>query len=608
MKNFFSSFLGALVALVLFFGGCAFLALVVLLALATLGQKQAASVERGSYLVFDLSANIQDAPPPFDNPFLMSPLFGGGRQDTLQLRSVTRALRAAAKDPRIAGLYLTGSLLPNGYGSGFGALKEVRAALLDFKASGKPMLAYFDFATTRDYYLASAAGDVVLDPYGLILMPGLASHPLFFAGAFEKFGIGVQVTRVGKYKSAIEPYTRKDLSPENREQLEKLLGDIWGDLLAEIGASRQLAPAALQRTVDREGLIKASDAIAAKFVNRTAYRDEILDELKARTGRGRGAHETFKQIGLGAYAGQLPGAGGDDGGVLEGRHNWIAVVYAEGDIVDGDGEIGDVGGDRFARELRRLRQDDSVKAIVLRVNSPGGSATASEEIQRELRLTMRSKPVVVSMGTVAASGGYWISTYSDRIFAEPATITGSIGVYGMFLNVQQLATNLGFTWDTVKTGKLADMLTISRPKTDEELVVFQRLVDWIYEEFTAKVAEGRKLDKSKVLEIAQGRVWSGAEAKRLGLVDEMGGLQDALAYAAKKADLGRNYRVTEYPRKRQLAELINEILREVAPDQSQSHAALLTLVRPYEDQLHALLRLNDPRGLYARLPEDLVVQ
>jgi protease-4 len=294
--------------------------------------------------------------------------------------------------------------------------------------------------------------------------------------------------------------------------------------------------------------------------------------------------------------------------VLEGRHNWIAVVYAEGDIVDGDGEIGDVGGDRFARELRRLRQDDSVKAIVLRVNSPGGSATASEEIQRELRLTMRSKPVVVSMGTVAASGGYWISTYSDRIFAEPATITGSIGVYGMFLNVQQLATNLGFTWDTVKTGKLADMLTISRPKTDEELVVFQRLVDWIYEEFTAKVAEGRKLDKSKVLEIAQGRVWSGAEAKRLGLVDEMGGLQDALAYAAKKADLGRNYRVTEYPRKRQLAELINEILREVAPDQSQSHAALLTLVRPYEDQLHALLRLNDPRGLYARLPEDLVVQ
>jgi len=208
-ENFFSSFLGALVALVLFFGGCAFLALVVLLALATLGQKQAASVERGSYLVFDLSANIQDAPPPFDNPFLMSPLFGGGRQDTLQLRSVTRALRAAAKDPRIAGLYLTGSLLPNGYGSGFGALKEVRAALLDFKASGKPMLAYLDFATTRDYYLASAAGDVVLDPYGLILMPGLASHPLFFAGAFEKFGIGVQVTRVGKYKGAIEPYTGK---------------------------------------------------------------------------------------------------------------------------------------------------------------------------------------------------------------------------------------------------------------------------------------------------------------------------------------------------------------------------------------------------------------
>jgi len=245
---------------------------------------------------------------------------------------------------------------------------------------------------------------------------------------------------------------------------------------------------------------------------------------------------------------------------------------------------------------------------VLRVNSPGGSASASEEIQRELRLTMQTKPVVVSMGSVAASGGYWISTYAHRIFAEPATITGSIGVYGLFINVQQLANNLGFTWDTVKTGQLAGMLTISRPKTEEELAVFQKLVDWVYEEFTAKVAEARKLDKAKVLEIAQGRVWSGAEAQKLGLVDEVGGLNNAITYAAKKAGLGTNYRLTEFPRKRQLAEIINEVLKGMAPEQAGDDAALAKMLGEFKEQARELLRCNDPRGIYARLPVNIVIQ
>lgn len=604
MKNFFTSLLGALVALIIFFGGCAFLGLVFLLALASLGQRPPVAVESGSYLVFDLSANIQDAPPEFDGGALFGPFLGGDRIRTLQLRTVTRALRAAAKDNRIAGLLITGNVRPLGYGSGFGALKEVRAALQAFKASGKPVVAYLNFATTRDYYLASVAGDVVVDPFGLILLPGLASHPLFLAGAFEKFGVGVQVTRVGKYKSAVEPYTRKDLSPEAREDLEKLLGDIWADLLGDIAASRHLTPVEVQRTVDAEGLISASSAVAYKLIDRTAYRDEIIDELKVKTGRRKGTTETFKQINLAAYAGVASGAAGG----LGSRQNQIAVVYAEGDIVDGEGQIGEVGGHKFARELRRLRQDENVKAIVLRVNSPGGSATASEEIQRELRLTMASKPVVVSMGSVAASGGYWISTYADRIFAEPTTITGSIGVYGLFFNVQQAANYLGFTWDTVKTGKLAGLLTISRPKTDEELAVFQKQVDWIYEEFTAKVADARKLDKAKVLEIAQGRVWSGVEAKKIGLVDEIGGLSKAVTYAAEKAHLGSNYRLTEYPRKRQLAEMINEWLRDVSPDQTGDDAALQKMLGEFKEQARVLLRFNDPRGVYARLPVDIRIQ
>jgi protease-4 len=603
MKNFFASLLGSLTALVIFFGGCAFLGMMFLIALAAMGQKQPAGVPQGAYLVFDLSANIQDAPQEFDGGALFGPLMGGDRLTTLQLRTVTRAIRSAAKDGRIAGLLITGNVRPVGYGSGYGALKEVRAALLAFKASGKPMVAYLNDATTRDYYLASTAGDLVLDPFGAILLPGLASQPLFMAGAFEKFGVGVQVTRVGKYKSAVEPYTRKDLSPEAREDLQKLLDDVWADLLGDIAASRQVARADLQHIVDSEGVIPAGSAVAHKLVDRTAYRDQVIDELKVKTGLRKGTKESFKQVSLAAYAGVAPGAGNAIGD----RRRGIAVVYAEGEIVDGDGQSGEVGGRKFARELRQLRQDDNIKAVVLRVNSPGGSATASEEIQRELRLTMAKKPVVVSMGSVAASGGYWISTYAHRIFAEPTTITGSIGVYGMFINVQQLANHYGFTWDTVKTGQLGDILTISRPKTEEELAIFQKLVDWIYEEFTTKVAESRNLDKAKVLEIAQGRVWSGVEAKNLGLVDEIGGLGKAISFAAEKAGLGTNYRLTEYPRKRQLAEIINEIMRGMAPDQTGGDDALMKMLGEFKEQARVLLRFNDPRGVYARLPVNIEI-
>ena len=603
MKNFFSSLLGSLVALVIFFGGCFFFAIVMLFALAALGEKPVASVESGSYLVFDLSANIQDAPQEFDAGVL-GPLLGGGRGHTLQLRTVTRALRSAAHDHRIAGLLITGNVQPAGYGSGLGALREVRAALQAFKASGKPVMAYLNFATTRDYYLASTAGDLVLDPYGIVLMPGLASRPMFLAGAFEKYGVGVQVTRVGKYKSAVEPFIRRDLSPENREQLQQLLGDLWTAVRCDMAASRKLAPADLQAVVDSEGLISAQGAVEHKLVDRTAYRDQIIDELKARTGRQKGTTETFKQISLPAYAGSMPDRALTGGSAS----NQVAVVYAEGEIVDGEGQVGEVGGLKFSRQLRELRQDDHIKSIVLWVNSPGGSAAASEEIQRELRLTMDVKPVIVSMGSVAASGGYWISTYSNRIYAEPTTITGSIGVFGLFIDVQKLANNLGFTWDTVKTGKLADMLTISRPKTPEELAVFQKLVDWIYSEFTAKVAESRKLDIAKVREIAQGRVWSGIEAQKLGLVDEVGGLGEAIAFAATKAKLGTNYRLVEYPHKRPLAEVINEMIKGVSPDQAGSNAALMKMVDDVKGQTRILLQFNDPRGVYARLPVDIIIQ
>ena len=600
MKNFFTSLFGSLVALLIFFGGGALFCVILLAGLAAIGRKHAPQIESGSYIVFDLSTTIKDAPEEFDQAALIGQLTGE-RGRTLQLRTVTRALRAAARDPRIAGLFITGPALPVG-GTGYASLKEVRAAVAEFQSTGKPVVAYLNFVNTRVYYVASAASDLVLDPFGMIVMPGLATESPFFSGAFEKFGVGVQVTRVGRYKSAVEPFIRREHSPEDREQLQKLLDDIWGDLLADIAATRKITPADVQRAADTAGLIRAPAALEHKLVDRVAYRDEIIDELKAKTGRAKGTLPTFRQINLAQYAG-LAGEAGSP--TAKGR---IAVVYAEGDIVDGNGQIGEVGGRKFSRELRRLRQDEKVKAVVLRVNSPGGSASAAEEIQREVRLTMKSKPVVVSMGPLAASGGYWISAYSHHIYAEPATITGSIGVFGMFPEIQKLSNNLGVTWDYVKTGRNAGLLTLSRPKTPAEIEIFQGTVDWVYGEFVAKVAEGRKLDKAAVEAIAQGRVWSGAEALKLGLVDGLGGLNDAIADAARRAGLGTNYRLVEYPRKREFAEIISELLQNVVPEKADGAAILTRVSQELLDQVRVLQHFNDPRGIYARLPLNIMIK
>lgn len=612
MKNFLTSMMGALAALLIFACGCFLLMVGFVAALAALGGRETApAVEKGSYLVFDLATKISEAPPPVDFGAL------GRRSDTLQLRTVTRALKAAAKDDRIAGVFITGDLAATSFGSGYAALREVRRALADVKAAGKPVSAYITYATTRSYYIASVADDLAIDPYGVILMPGLASEPIFFAGTFQKYGINVQVTRVGKYKSAVEPFTREQMSPENREEVQKLLNDMWGTLLADIGPDRELAPERIQAAVDAEGMVRADVAQRAKFVDRVAYRDEIYEQLKAKTGRA-GTSQPFKQIALHDYAHMvqdiadrpMPGTGEDGIAVssLLGGQGRVAVVYAEGDIVDGEGEPDQVGGTRFSRVLRRLRQEPDVKAVVLRVNSPGGSASASEVIQREIRLLKKVKPVVVSMGSYAASGGYWISAYGDRIFAEPTTITGSIGVFGIQFDVQQMAKNFGVTFDSVKTGKFADALTITRPKTPEELAVFQRMVDWIYTEFVGKVAEGRKLDRAAVEEIAQGRVWSGEEAKKVGLVDELGGLDQAIAFAAQKAGLGSNYRLVEYPRPKEFLEAVQELLEQHVPSFAQSRGMAGTVIERVEQEIRALQAFNDPHGIYARMPLTLSVR
>lgn len=593
MKNFFASFLGTLAALALAVVGFAVLSFGLLVAVSALNAPEMKPVESGAYLVFDLSANITDTPTMKDG-VNVAELLGGRESRTLQLRTVTRALREAASDTRIAGVVLLGSLTPGGYGNGFATLSEVRAALGDFKKSGKPVVAYLDFATTGDLYLAAGATDLALDPYGSLVVPGLASEPMFFAGAFERFGVGVQVTKVGEFKSYAEPFVRKDLSPENREQLKKLLDDLWGDLSGDLAEDRKVTPAALQAVVDAEGIIRPETAVKAGLVDRLAYRDQVIDQLKAATGRA-GSDEPFKQVSLADYARALP-----EKAQRTGRE--VAVVYAEGAIVDGEGAPDEVGGARFAREVRALRQDDNVKAIVLRVNSPGGSATASEHIQRELRLAAEVKPVVVSMGSYAASGGYWISAYGSRIFAEPTTITGSIGVVGIHFDVKKLANDLGITWDSVKTGKHADIFTVSRPKTATELKIFQGMVEWIYDQFIQKVAEGRKLDPEAVRKIAGGRVWSGREAQALGLVDELGGLDAAITHAAEAAGLDRDYSLVEFPQPQTFAERLGAWLGNVSPAQTSQRGLVKQVVGTLEQQAKTLEQFNDPRGVYARLP------
>ena len=553
-----------------------------------------------SVLVFNLNTQITDRPVDERSALLARLL--GSRSSTLQLRAATTALREAAQDKRISGLYLHGNLVTGGYSSGYGALKELREAIQDFQKSGKPVLAYMANADNRDYYLVSVADQILLNPFGLLAFRGLAAQGTFFKGAGDKYGVEFTPIRHGKYKSAIEPFTRENFSPENREQLEALCKTLWGEMLDAVAAARKLPPDQLQALVDKEGLISVQTAKAQGLVTEAAYEGQALDKLRQLTGKTV-ADAPIPQVSLAEYAGEAQAAAAKK---QQGKDK-IAVVYAEGAIVNGEGDPmseGMVAGDQFARMLRKLQQRKDVKAVVLRVNSPGGSAQASEAILVELRRFKADRPVIVSMGTVAASGGYFISMAARRIIAEPSTITGSIGVFGLGLNVKKLANDHGITFDGVKTGALAELGTLSRRMTPEEQAVVQNWVDHIYDEFVERVAQCRNLKTNRVDEIAQGRVWSGVDALKVGLVDELGGLQQAIAVAAKEAKLGANYSVIEFPEKKGLLESLTEVFGgENRPLAKQDLASRLT--QKVMAEWRWLSSFNDPHGIYARLPFEL---
>ncbi|MBD0303086.1 MAG: signal peptide peptidase SppA [Tolypothrix sp. T3-bin4] len=608
LKQTFASLVGSLLGLIIFCGvGTS--TLFFLLLVAATSKDAGPLVKDKSVLVFDLATKITDSEPSSNELFQQA--ISGENENRMSLRRVIDTLEKARRDKRIVAIYLDASGTSAGSSiGGFATLKEVRQELEKFRAAGKNIIAYGMQLGEREYYLTSVADTVVVNPLGAMEVNGLSTQTMFLTEALQKYGIGVQVVRVGKFKGAVEPYILPKLSPENRQQTQKLLDDVWSEWRTAVGKSRKLTPQKLQAIADNQAVLMADEAKAGGLVDRVNYFDEVVTDLKKLTDSDK-EDKTFRQIDLAEYA----GVSGKEFGIERNSTNKVAVVYAEGEIVDGQGNNSEVGGDRFAKTFRKLRQDKNVKAVVLRINSPGGSATAAEVMQREVRLTRQIKPVVVSMGDVAASGGYWIASDSNRIFAEPNTITGSIGVFGLLLNGQKLANDNGITWDSVKTGRYADSQTVSRPKSTEELAVYQRSVNHIYNLFLNKVSQGRKLPQKKVAEIAQGRVWSGVAAKQIGLVDEIGGMDAAINYAAKSAKLANDWELQEHPRRGTFEERffgrVTEEARTILGINktiTKSPDLLTAEFQKLQNELAIMQKMNDPLGVYARLPFNFTIR
>ena len=588
-KQTFASTIGSFIAL------CLFLTLgagsLVFMLFATVSPKEELRVEDKSILVFDLSLDIRDSQPPPN----LSQAISGKKQETMTLRRVLQSIDKATEDDRIVGIFLDGRRGRGG--SGYANMAEVRTALEKFRAKGKKIIVYDVTLSEREYYLASLADEVILNPMGIMELNGLSSKQMFFKGALEKYGVGVQVIRVGDYKAAVEPYTRNNLSQENRQQTQALLTDLWDKFLSTVATSRNLTVADLQKLADGEGFVEPEQAEKMGLIDRVGYYDNVVNELQKLTRQSEKKPE-FRHISLSSYADRTisPLEVADS-------ENKIAIVYAEGAIVGGKGTIETIGSDRFAEEFRELREDESVKAIVLRVNSPGGSATASDVILREILLTRKEKPVVVSMGNMAASGGYWIAAGANQIFAEENSITGSIGVFGLLSNIQEIANNHGVTWDVVKTGRLADISSNVRPRTEEELAIYQKSVSKTYDLFLRKVAKYRNLPKNKVHEIAQGRIWSGKEAVKIGLVDRIGGLEAAISHAAEKAELGKDWQIEEYPQQNRFeTEIVERLLNIETLESTVKLDPITSEILKIRKELAILETFDDPTGVYARLP------
>ena len=538
--NFLKTFLAGVLAFVV---GCflvCYIGMMLLVSMAGLAGsfEKAVSVPDGSILEINLDETITDSPAT--NPLAEFDFATMTSRHSLPVLKAMGAIEAAAADSRIRGIYLR----LNGAGgiAGSALMEELRGAIADFRQSGKFVVSYNEVYNQGAYYLASVADSVYLHPEGGMDWSGLAFNLTFYKGLLDKLDLHAEVFRptVCKYKSAVEPYILDRMSDANRLQMQELVDSIWGTLVRAVSDARGISPEELNRMADNLEVVLPEDALEKGLVDGLLYEDQMNDVF-ASYGLEPDAEGHYSFVTLGDYAAQT-----GFGAASSLSQPAVAVVYADGSIVDGEGyELDKIYGNTLARTLAGVRADESVKAVVLRVNSPGGSALASDIIWRELELLRAEKPVIVSMGSYAASGGYYISCPADAIVSDRLTLTGSIGVFGMYLYTPDALKNkLGITLDGVKSNRSAGMGSIS-PLTSAERASIMRGVDKVYATFTGNVAQGRNLPLERVLEIAGGRVWSGEDALDIGLVDGIGGLREAIALAADKAELGSDFRVKE---------------------------------------------------------------
>ena len=533
-KFMFASCLGSALMLIVLF----------IILIWTIGSSANSSVtvKPKSVLYMDLSYTIPERTAT-DNLSSMLGNIQNSDADMSGMNDIIANIDYAKNDPNISGIFMELSTV----GTSPANLEEIRNHIISFRESGKFVITYSETMSQGAYYLATAGNEIYINPDGMLDIHGMASQIMFYKRLLDKLDIEIQIIRGpnNKFKSAVEPYFLDKMSDANREQMEKLLNSIWFQIVSDINASRGISIQRINELADELALtFDARVALEEGFVDGLVYRDEIIARIKDLAGIGENGKINVLTNSQYAQARPEPKAKADK----------IAIIYANGQIVDGDGDDETIGSITLSKAIREARENNKVKAIVMRVNSPGGSALASEVIRREVELAKAEKPFIISMGNYAASGGYWISSEGDYIFADPTTLTGSIGVFGTFPNAKKfLNETVGLTFDVAKTNKNADFGSITEPLTDYQKAMLQKYVGNTYNDFTALVARTRGLRQSYVDSIGQGRVWTGADALELGLVDELGGLDKAIEYAANKANL-TDYSLKDYPKQKDLME------------------------------------------------------
>lgn len=578
------------------------LGFLLLVGLGSILGKRGSTGPTEGILVIDLGMEIYDRPKGGDPVEEILAEFGGGSTPRMSLYEVLSGLDHAMKDDRISAILLAGEFPGGGsMANSLATMTEVRRKLLEVRDAGKKIYAYTQSDGLAELYLKSVADIHWMDPFGTFDYRGLAAQMAYLGGALKNIGVEVQIIRAGEYKSFGETFVRETMSAEAREALETELNDLWLTIREGLAEATNLSLEGLDAMANTRPLIDANAALAIGLVDELFYYDQIEKELLEVVGYDS-TEETFAQVFLSRYVAALNDlkvveAGPSDSGR-------VAVVYAEGTIVDGEGDAFSIGGSYYAELLRGLRLDPSIDAVVLRVNSPGGSASASEMIAREVELTNEVKPVVVSMGGYAASGGYYISAEARSIFAQETTVTGSIGVVAMIPNLEGMTDKLDIQFETVSTNRHGTLWSIMEGKTGEQTAIFQDWIATTYETFLSRVSAGRGMTRDEADALGQGRVWTGGRAQGLGLVDRIGGLEDAIVFAAQEAGLGEGYGVEELPYPQTMAEMLLESFGSAQAwlDYRLGLGVLAKEVAPLFEQWQLLREASDPRYLYSYLP------